>query len=291
MRSPLSALFAIALLVACPLFAAKDADLFAAAKAALEKQDNEKAAELLEEAIKLNPNKADYHLFLAQAYGNSAQGANMFKQASLAKKAKAAIERAVALDPRSFEARNALISFHLQAPGIVGGSHEKALEQAAAIKKMDPIRGARAYVQIYLTQKKPELARKEAVELVRSMPNSARAHYLLGNVYFNDKNWQAALHEYDYALKLDPSYMPPKYRIGALAAESNTLHARGEESLKAYLAHKPGAEEPTLVLAWFTLGQLYENMGRKADAKQAYLNAQKLAPTSKKIGDALKRVG
>ena len=279
-----------ALLAAIPVFAANDAELFAAAKAALDKDENEKAAELLEQAIKINPRNADYHLLLAQAYGDLAQNAGMFKQASLAKKAKGALDRAVQIDPKSFEARNGLISFYLQAPGILGGSVEKALEQAAEIRKFDALRGTRAYVRVYLQQKKPELARKEAVDLVRSMPNSAPAHYLLGNVYFSEKNWSAALHEYEYAMKLDSSYMPPKYRIGALAAESNTLLARGEESLKAYLAYKPGEEEPQLVSAWYYLGKIYENTGRKAEAKQAYLNAQKLAPKSKQIAEALKRV-
>src|SRR6185436_18715424 len=194
------------------------------------------------------------------------------------------------LDPRSIEGRNALISYYLQAPGIMGGSVEKALDQAAEIKKIDALRGVRAYARIYLREKKFDLARKEAVEYVRANPNSAPGHYLLGNVYFNEKNWQAALHEYDYALKVDPSYMPPKFRIGALAADSNTMHARGEESLKAYLAYKPGDEEPQLVSAWFYLGKLYEAQGRKADAKQAYLSAQKLAPKSKEIAEAVKRV-
>ena len=287
----IGALFLTALLAAVPVFAANDAELFAAAKAALEKDEDQKAADLLEQAIKLNPRNADYHLLLAQAYGNLAQNASMFKQASLAKKAKAALDRAVQIDPRSYEARNGLISFYLQAPGILGGSVEKALEQAAEIRKIDPIRGARAYIRIHMQQKKPDLARKEAVELVRSMPNSAPAHYILGNVYFNDKNWTAALHEYEYAMKLDASFMPAKFRIGALAADSNTIHARGEESLKAYLAYKPGEEEPQHVSAWYYLGKLYEAMGRKADAKQAYLSAQKLAPKSKQIAEALKRLG
>lgn len=283
-------LFLIVLLAASASNAASDAELFTTAKAALEKGDAQKAADLLEEAIKINPNNPDYHLLIAQAYGTLAQDAGMFKMASLGKKAKAALDRAVQLDPKSYEARNGLISFYLQAPGIMGGSVEKALEQAGEIKKFDSLRGRRAYARIYVREKKPELARKEAVEAVREAPTSAPAHIFLGNIWFNEKNWTAALHEYDYALKLDPASMVAKYRIGALAAESNTNQARGEELLKAYLAYKPGEEEPQHVSAWYALGKLYEKLGRKADAKQAYINAQKLAPKSKEIAAALKRV-
>lgn len=280
----------IALLVTSPLYAAKDADLFAAAKAAREKNEPQKAADLLEQAIKINPNKAEYHLLLAEAYGTLAENAGMFKQASLAKKAKAELERALQIDPRSFEARNGMISFYLQAPAIMGGSVEKALEQAAAIKKIDALRGHRAYVRIYMHEKKPDLARKEGLEAVRTMPTSGEAHFFLGNLYFNDKNWAAALREYDTALKLAPNFMPTRFRIGVLAAESNSIHARGEEALKAYLAYKPVADEPNHGSAWYYLGKLYEIQGRKADAKQAYLNAQKIAPKSSAITDALKRV-
>lgn len=282
--------FLIALLAVCPLYAAKDADLLTAAKAALDKNENEKAAELLEQAIKLNPNKAEYHLLLASAYGELAGNAGMLKQASLAKKIKAALERTIALDPKSFEARNGLIQFYLQAPGFLGGSKEKALAQAAEIKKLDALRGARAYARIYISEKKIDLARKEAIDLVRSMPNSGEAHYFLGNIYSIEKNWSASLHEYDMALKLAPSFMPTHFRVGYLAAESNSHHARGEQSLKTYLAYQPKHEEPDLATAWYYLGKLYEIQGKKADAKQAYLKAQKIAPKSKDITEAIKRV-
>jgi tetratricopeptide (TPR) repeat protein len=285
-----AALILLALFAVTTLHAATEAELIAAAKAALDRDDNEKAADLLEQAIKINPRNPETHLMLASAYGDLAQKAGIFKQASLGKKAKAELERTVELDPRNFEARNGLISFYLMAPGIIGGSEEKALEQAAEIRKIDALRGHRAYARVYITQKKPELARKEAVEAVREAPNSAPAHYFLGNMWFNDKNWPNALHEYDYALKLDAAFMPAKFRIGAVAAESGTNQARGEELLKEYLAYKPGDEEPRLVSAWFYLGKLYEKMGRKADAKQAYVNAQKLAPKSKEVAEALKRV-
>jgi tetratricopeptide (TPR) repeat protein len=287
---PFPALFLMALLAAFPLAAANDADLFASAKTALENDQHAKAAELLEQAIKLNPKKVEYHIALAEAYGEQAMSAGMFKAMGLAKKSKAALERAVALDPRSIEARNGLIQFHLMAPGVVGGDKQKAVEHANEIRKIDPLQGRRAFVRIYMAQKQPELARKEAVEAVREAPNSAAAHFLLGNVYFTEKNWTAALHEYEYALKVDPSFMPAKFRIGVVAADSKTNQARGEEMLKSYVAYKPKSGEPVLGSAWYYLGKLYEGMGRKADAKQAYLSAQKLAPKAKEIAEALKRV-
>ncbi|HYH05994.1 MAG TPA: tetratricopeptide repeat protein [Thermoanaerobaculia bacterium] len=278
------------LIVLCPLSAQSHTELFAAGKAALEKNEDEKAAGLFEKAVAAQPNNAEYHYYLGSAYGEWAQSAGMLKKASLAKKVKASFERAVQLNPRHFEARFGLITFYLVAPGFMGGSEEKALEQAAEMKKLDPLMGHRAFARVYRSQKKNDLARKEMIDAVREQPTSAAAHFYLGNAYFSDKDYKQALHEYEYALKLDANYLPAVFRIGVVAAESNTDHARGEASLKRYLAHKPDVHEPSLALAWFYLGKLYEKQGRKADAKSAYLAAQKLVPEQEEVKAALKRV-
>lgn len=272
------------------LFADTAAQHAAAGQAALDRNDNEKAAEHLEKAIALDPKKAEYHFLLGQAYGELAQKAGLLGKAGLAKKTKAAFERAVELDPNSVDARMALISYYLMAPGFMGGSPDKAREQAAEIKKRDALAGHRAIARIHRHEKKPELARKEMVAAVREQPKSPAAHYFLGNQYFADKMYAEALHEYEYALQLDAAFMPAWFRIGVVAADTNSDHARGESSLKKYLAHKPGDDEPSLASAWYYLGKLYETQGRKADAKSSYTSALKLVPDDKDVREALKRV-
>ncbi|HYI08805.1 MAG TPA: tetratricopeptide repeat protein [Thermoanaerobaculia bacterium] len=271
-------------------FAETAAEFAAAGRAARERDDDAKAAELFEKAIAADPKNAEYHFLLGVSYGDLAQKAGILKQAGLAKKTKAAFERAIQLDPNHTESRFALISYYLIAPGFMGGSDEKANEQAAEIKKRNAFDGHRAYARIHRHNKKPELARKEMVEAVREQPNSPKAHYYLGNNYFTDDMYAEALHEYEYALKLDSAYMPAVFRIGVVAAETKTDHARGEASLKKYLAYKPAQDEPSHASAWFYLGKLYENQGRKADAKQSYAAALKLVPGAKDVKEALKRV-
>jgi tetratricopeptide (TPR) repeat protein len=284
----------LALLLVClalPLSTATAADLIAAGRAALERDENEKAVELFTKAIALQPNDAVAHYLLGNAYGDLAQKSNILKQASLAKKTKAEFERAVQLDPNFIDARSALISYYLIAPGFMGGSTEKALEQAAEIQRRDSIEGHRAHARIYAHEKKTDLARKEFVDAVRENPNSARAHYLLGIYLMNEKNWTGSLHEYDMALKLDAAYMPTYLRVGQHAARSESNYVRGEESIRKYLAYKPTEHEPGLAVAWYWLGQLQEKQGKIAEARQSYLNAQKLAPKDKDITEALKKLG
>jgi tetratricopeptide (TPR) repeat protein len=280
----------LCLFLTVSLHAATAAEYAAQGRAALTRDDHEKAVELYTKAIALEPKNADHHYFLGVAYGELAQQANVLKQASLAKKTKAAFEQAVALNPRHTDARLALISYFLIAPGFMGGGDDKAVAQAAAIKAYDSVDGHRAYATIYRHQKKPDLARKELVDAVRENPKSPKAHVLLGNTYAADKNWSAALHEFEMAVQLDPSYMVTYLRLGQHAAYSGTNYARGEEALRKYLAYTPKPEEPGHAPAWYYLGMIQEKQGKKAEAKASYANALKLVPNDKGITEALKRV-
>jgi tetratricopeptide (TPR) repeat protein len=283
-----------ALLAACLIsvsaFAASHAELAAEGKAALERGELQKAADLYQKAVALAPNNARYHYYLGVAWGEIAQSASVFKQASMAGKIREEFEKAVQLDPNFLDARFALIDFYTVAPGFMGGSMEKAMKEAGEIKKRDNLEGHRAYARIYARQKKVDLARKEFVDAVRDNPSSARAHYLLGGFYINDKNWAAALQEIETALRLDPNYMPAHYRLGAHAALSGQNYARGEEALRKYLAYKPASQEPSHAWAWYFLGLIQEKQGKKAEARASYTNAKKLAPNAKDISEALKRV-
>src|SRR5262249_44025591 len=91
----------------------------------------EKAADWLEKAVLLDPASAEKHLWLGRAWGSVAQNASFLKQASLAPKIRKEFEKAVELDPGSADAHFSLIEYYINAPGIMGGSLEKARDEAA----------------------------------------------------------------------------------------------------------------------------------------------------------------
>ncbi len=265
------------------------ADPLAAGRAAMERRDWAAAAKALEQAVAADPKNAEAHYLLGGAYGRQAQDAGILGKASLAKKAKAALEKAVQLDPNHLNSRFALIDYYTFAPSIMGGSNEKALAQAAEIRKRDKLAGHRAYARIYARQEKMDLARKEMVDAVREDPDNPRAHQSLGIFYLNEKNYPTALHEFEMALKLDPAYMPARLRIGQTLVLTGGDQARADAEIRKYLTHKPSEEEPGLGHAWYWLGMLQEKQGRKADAKQSFTNANRLMPGDKNITEALKR--
>lgn len=255
-------------------------------------QDNaDEAEKLLEKAIRLRPNSAMYHFHLGEAYGNEALKASLFGKATLAGKVHDEFEKAVQLDPNMIEPRFGLIDFYTMAPSFMGGDKDKAAVQAAEIKKRDLYQGHRAYARIYQREKKTDLARKEYQDLVREQPQSARAHNALASFYAGvDKNFKAAFDELDTALKVEPSYMPTWYRLGAIAGTSGAQLQRGEEALRKYLTYQPKENEPGLGDAHYFLGVVLEKLGRKPEAKQAFLTALRFNPASKQIAEALKRV-
>jgi len=248
-------LFATVLLAAS-LSAATPEQLFAAGKQAMGKNEWDKATDLFEQAVKARPDSAEYHFRLGQAYGSQAKDASIFRQPGLASKTREEFERAVQLDPNLIDARSALISYYLMAPGFMG-------EQ--------------------------DLARKEYTDAVREQPSSPKAHLYFGAFLMSEKNYKQALEEFETSLRLDSNYMPAYFRIGQVAlAENNYPH--GEEMLKKYLACTPKEDEPPLHRAWYWLGQIYEKTGRKAEAKQSYATSLRLAPGAKDVTEALKRV-
>lgn len=87
---------------------------------------------------------AEAHYQAGVAYGRRAEHANIFRQASLALRARDEFLQAVRLDPDHLEARFALVQYYVLAPSILGGSEQKALEQATEIRNRDADEGDRA---------------------------------------------------------------------------------------------------------------------------------------------------
>lgn len=283
------ALAILAALAAAPLLA--QPTLIEQGRAAIGRGDSDAAIDILQKAVAQAPKSAEAHYWLGSAYGAKVQAGGMFAAAQYASNIKEEFEKAVALDPKYVDARYGLVQVYAGAPALMGGSYEKAAEQAKEIKAIDPVVGHRAYAFIYSQQSKLDLANKEYVDAIREQPKSAKAHSFFGQYLASaEKNYAAAFTELETSLKLDPHYMPAFYHLGRIASVATTNLARGEEALKQYLAYTPKENEPTLASGHTFLGAVYEKEGKKAEAKQAYETALKLNPTLKQPAEGLKRV-
>lgn len=251
------------------------------------------AAERLERAIALDAQQAEFHLWAGHSYGVDAQRANVLRQPMLARRVKAAYERAVALDPSLVDARMGLLQFYLQAPGFMGGSPAKAREQAQALLGINPVQGRIAFATIASRDKDWAGVERELVALVREQPDSGRGAAALANFYADRNQPDDAFRAYDQWLARHPQDALGLYGVGRTAAVTGQQLDRGVQALTQVLALPDDARErggvSKATVLW-RLGMIHEKAGRKPDARTAYAEALRLAPDLRGAREGLKRV-
>ena len=256
----------------------------------LNANDLDNAVAWFEKAVALDPKSSENVLWLGRGYGTQAQKANFLKQASLAGKVKKAFEKSVELDPANIDGRSALIDYYLQAPGIMGGSVEKAREQAAEIARRDPMRGHRAAGRIAEYEKHFDIALASYERAAKEFPGKVEPRFWIAGCHSRQKQYGKAIDTMEKLLAEQPGQPSALFQVGAFAAVSGERLDRGEECLKLYLQHAPTPDEPSLVSAHYRLGVLYEKKGTRDLAKREYTAALELDPSRQDVRDALKKI-
>jgi tetratricopeptide (TPR) repeat protein len=256
-------------------------------------QDNAKdAIELFEKAIKINDKVASHHLWLGNSIGEIAQSASKLKQPFMARRIKSEFERASQLDPTSIDARHGLIQFYSVAPGVMGGSMDKAKEQAREIGKLNAMRGHIEMGALFEREKNLTAAEKEYVAATGAMPDSTAGYNTLSNFYRRQKRYADAVSTYERLLKIRPDAITAKVNIAWNLTLSGQGLDRAEREVKEWLAAPPKeAPVPTLSFTHYLLGDIYERTGRKELARAEYQQAVRINPKNvdaKKALDALK---
>jgi tetratricopeptide (TPR) repeat protein len=103
--------------------------------------DFKKAIDYFQKAVQLDPNNAEYALWLGRGWGRRAETSNPLFAPGYASKARQSLEQAVALDGRNQEALSDLFDYYLEAPGFLGGGYDKSELVAERISAIDPAEG------------------------------------------------------------------------------------------------------------------------------------------------------
>lgn len=226
---------------------------------ALQRSDHETAIKHLEQAVALAPSDSRFHHRLGDAYGIAAQKAGLFSKMSLAGKCRTEYEKAVELDPKSLDARFALLGFYQQAPGIAGGGLDKAHAQAQEIKKLDASRGRQAVAGLYLVERK----------------------------------YAEAFAEFEAVLKEKPDDYAALFQFGRLAAISGERLDLGLAALQQCLAQTPPETQPpqpSHAAAYWRIGNILEKKNDRVGARAAYEASLKLDPKFPQAIEALKKL-
>jgi tetratricopeptide (TPR) repeat protein len=253
------------------------------------------AIDWLEKAIRINDNVAAYHYWLGSAVAGRIDSVATLRQPFFAKRIKNEFLRAVELDPKMIEPRWGLMEFYSEAPGIAGGSMEKAREQVAELKKLNPYRGHMAGAQL-AREGKPADAVAEEKELLGAIaiaPDSLAAYWNLALAYRRQSKWDESFGVYEKIMKVAPDQIVAHLGWGGTAAMSGKSLDRGEREIKTFLEtatiEKQGPGN--MAAAHFRLGMIYEKTARKDLAKASYNETLKINPKhadAKKALDGLK---
>ena len=100
--------------------------LYQQAQARFADQHYQAAVELMQKAVKLEPDNSDFQHLLGKCYGRLAEQSNPISAISLSQKTRKALEKAVQLDGHNISALRDLMEYYRQAPGFLGGSKAKA---------------------------------------------------------------------------------------------------------------------------------------------------------------------
>jgi tetratricopeptide (TPR) repeat protein len=306
----------------------KDADaLVLMARVKLAYSDPEAARSLLQQAIVLQPKNSSAHLFLADAYSRRANDAGFFEKIKLAKIIQNESNEALADDPKSVDAMGGLMSFYLEAPGVMGGSVSKAREMADRIMALDRVRGNFAQAEIASHEKEFAQVQGFYLKAVEADPKSYLALVALAGYYLGDrsKDYPKAADYAQKALALDPSRigayallaqayvfqerwaeldtllahaeknvpdnLAPYYVAGRTLILSSKDPARAERYFRKYLTQpEPEGNTPPLAAAHWRLGLALERLGRKQEAIQEIQTAVQMKPDLKEAQKDLKRL-
>lgn len=254
---------------------------------ALESGRIDESVEYLEEAVALDEMNSEYHFRLGVAYAQQMQEVPTMEKARMAPKLKGEFERAVEIDSTNVDARMALAQYYMNAPPIVGGSREKAMEQVDKIRRLDPRRGHVFMAAVHARNKAYGDAEREYLAAMELDPDDADLSYRMGMLYQETREYGKAFDAFEKAIEIDPGYMRAMYQIGRTAVFAEINVERGIECLKIYLENEPGRGEPTWAHAHWRLGMLYETAGDKDMARAEYEAALTLDPDLKGAKAAL----
>ncbi|MCX6145314.1 MAG: tetratricopeptide repeat protein [Ignavibacteriales bacterium] len=249
-----------------------------------EESTNDFAVEQLGKAIELDETNAEYHYQLAEAYLAKFEYANLLQKPFIAPKVKTQLELAVRCDPSSTLYREALIQYYVFAPGILGGSYEKAHEQADEIAQRDPYLGVLAHAGILSEEGEGERSLALYKKAMRAQPKSWEAYHRLGLHYLNAQETDEAITMFRKCVDLAPE-QADSYNCLGQAYQQKGMYA---EAISAF--QKALERDPSLAHLVFRIAQLCELKGMKNPALENYQRYLSMIPRGHAADDAREKI-
>jgi tetratricopeptide (TPR) repeat protein len=262
------------------------------AKSYLELGEHDPAINSAERAVAIDPKNSVYHEWLGRAYGEKADKVGWPpSKISLAKKTGKEFEAAVQLDARNYSARQVLIEFDCNAPGLVGGGEEKALPHIKQLAEMDAAEGHFAAGNCRRQKNDFAKADEEFTKALESHPKSAELIYDIGDYALKRSQPERLEAVAETGGRVAPGDPRAEFYRGVALVLKKANPEEAGRLLREYAKKAPvrsGYPRPAAGHAW--LGRLFEEQNKMEEAEKEFETARKLDPKNKMAQEALKRL-
>ncbi len=233
-----------------------------------------------QQAVALDPNNSDDHLWLGRAYGEKADriSRTSFVTAfGLGKKVHSEFETAVKLNPANVAALADLGEFYTEAPGIVGGGIPKAEAVAAKLDTYDRARAEVLRAGIAWQRKDFAAAEQHYRAAIAAAPQPADYWMTLASFYARQQQWDKMRAAIDSGIDADKNHGAALVDAAHILTRSQRDPQLAIQLLREYLASpNKSADEPAYRVHAF-LAQLLEAQGSGKEAQQQIAAATALA--------------
>lgn len=238
------------------------------------------AAKACAQAVQLDPQSSNYHLWLGRALGQQAGAASFLSAFSLGKQARQEFETAVRLDPRNGEALSDLGEFYVDAPGIVGGGLDKAESVVVELERFDRARAAELRGRIAGASKDYATQERDYKQAIALSAHPSRGWASLASFYRSHKEWpqmEWAVNNCAAAAARDPRSGVALFNGASVLIQANQDSQMAAKMLEDYLNGPSKTEEGPAYLAHVWLARLKLELGDEAGAQQEQAAARLLA--------------
>jgi tetratricopeptide (TPR) repeat protein len=240
----------------------------------------DEAGKECENAVRLDANNSNYHLWLGRALGEKASRASFLSAYSLAKRVKSEFQTATQLNPRNADALASLGDFDQQAPGAVGGGVDKAEAVASQLDKVDAAQAHELRAHIAEGKKDYGTAEQEFKQAVSVAAHPAKHWTSLADFYRRRSQWddmENAIHSCINAEARDKGASVALFDGAGVLTGANRDPALAAKMLADYLASSSKTEDAPAFEAHVRLARLKKQLGDAAGAQRERAAALALA--------------
>lgn len=232
-------------------------------------EDYKSAAKVITKAQGNGEDNIEMSLLLTDAYAARVEQVGAMSKLGVAKKIKASMEHSLELAPGNKSALIGITEFHLQAPGIAGGSKTEARKYIQQIIELFPQRGHMMMAKLAAAEDNAEEMQTHLAKAIAIDPKNTDVLLGKGSLEVDQEKYAEAIKTYEACLVVESDNMDCRYQIGKTSQVGKIEYAKGKQAFNDFIAMHT-ENKNYLAYAHYRLGNIHKQEGDKAAAKTQY---------------------